>query len=592
MALCRPRWLVTIGFLAPLLACRVSPSWAQLPTSYDLRSVTTGSGTVAWVSSIQNQGTAEDCWTFASATAMDSNLLKSGLLQTGSVAPAPAVSSWHLSVANGNPNQLNPAVAFTNGSNWGGFEYMALGYATRGAGQWTIPGSYNPATHVTTFGGGPVSNSSPANAFPAAIANYTGNDADFTPNPITPLLPPVNQPTAWRVTNVAIYDQGFSSNVVLPSPSGTRGGYVEYSYTLGAADPQVQVVKSAILANGAVTTSMNANGNFISASNATGSPTLNTIYYSNDSDATGNSDHEVTIIGWDDTRVTYSDATTISGTGAWLVQNSWGTSFYSNTPSNYSDGTFWASYNDAVIGRTGVASFQLASMAPYGQTVLQNELGPMAYAEDFAVVAGAPDDQTGWVGSPTGMGTVSASSVMSILTPGTDTPLAALGMATQIGGVTVTASIYQWNPATQAFGPLMDQVTTSNSTVGFFLASLSQPLSLTGGQPYAVRLDYALSGSAVLGAAPVTIGGSGINGYLDVTAGLSYYLDPGTSQWIDMGSLAFAPYSGAGQSAGGILFLKGYTTSIPELDLDGVGGPLAIAVAALALFERHRRRAA
>lgn len=130
-------------------------------------------------------------------------------------------------------------------------------------------------------------------------------------------------------------------------------------------------------------------------------------------------------------------------------------------------------------------------------------------------------------------------------------PLAALGLATQIGGVTVTASIYQWNPATQSFGPLMDQVTTSNSTVGFFLASLSQPLSLTGGQPYAVRLDYALSGSAVLGAAPVTIGGSGINGYLDVTAGLSYYLDPGTSQWIDMETLAFLPYSGSGPSGGG-----------------------------------------
>lgn len=171
---------------------------------------------------------------------------------------------------------------------------------------------------------------------------------------------------------------------------------------------------------------------------------------------------------------------------------------------------------------------------------------------------------------------------------GPDTPLAALGLATQIGGVTVTASIYQWNSATQSFGPLMDQVTTSNSTVGFFLASLSQPLSLTGGQPYAVRLDYALSGSAVLGAAPVTIGGSGINGYLDVTAGLSYYLDPGTAQWIDMETLAFAPYSGSGPSAGGILFLKGYTAA-PELDASGLAGAVAIAVGILALAERRLR---
>jgi hypothetical protein len=247
------------------------------------------------------------------------------------------------------------------------------------------------------------------------------------------------------------------------------------------------------------------------------------------------------------------------------VQNSWGTSFYTNKPPNYSNGTFWASYNDAVIGRSGVASFQLASIAPHGQTVLQNELGPMSYADDFAAVAGAPDDQTGWVGSPTGMGTVSASSVMSILTPGADTPLAALGMATQIGGVTVTASIYRWNSATESFKPLIDQVTTSNSTVGLFLAPLSQPLSLMGGQPYAVRLDYALGGSAVRGAAPVTIGGSGINGYLDVTAGLSYYLDPGTSQWIDMSSLAFAPTQGVVILLGGSFFSRVTCRRSPNL---------------------------
>ena len=41
------------------------------PSSYDLRAVGSGNSTVAWVPAIQNQGAAEDCWTFASATAMN-----------------------------------------------------------------------------------------------------------------------------------------------------------------------------------------------------------------------------------------------------------------------------------------------------------------------------------------------------------------------------------------------------------------------------------------------------------------------------------------------------------------------------------------
>lgn len=280
VSFCRIAAVVVVTTLASLAPGRAR---AQLPTTYDLRSVTTLAGSVAWVSAIQNQGTAEDCWTFAAATAMDSNLLMQGYLPSGAAAPAPEVSSWHLSTANGNPNQINPAQAFGNSSNWGTTgEYPVLGYVTRGSGQWTIPGSPNPATSVTTFGGGPVSNNSnPLNVFPTVISNYGGDDAAFTPNPITPLLPPVPQPTAWRVTNMAILDQGVPSNLALPVASGTSviGGspYLSYSYTQGAADPQVQAVKQAILAHGAVTTFMNADDRAFSmlAPGVSNSPTVN-----------------------------------------------------------------------------------------------------------------------------------------------------------------------------------------------------------------------------------------------------------------------------------------------------------------------------
>jgi len=587
------RRLLALVLAATSTAAFAGRGAAQPPTAYDLRSVTTAGGTVAWVSAIQDQGTAEDCWTFASATAMDSSLLMQGYLPTGASAPAPEVSSWHLSVANGNPNQIIPSAAFGNNTNWGtSGEYPVLGYVTRGAGQWAIPTNPNPATHVTTFGGGPVSNSAnPLNVFPDSISNPTTDDANFQPNPLTPLFPPVNQPVAWRVTNMAILDQGFSNNVVLPASTGTANlqgtSYLTYAYTLGAADPQVQAVKEAILANGAVTTFMNADYHAFSmmSSGASNNAAVN-VQYVNPQMATGFSDHSVTIIGWDDTQAIASASG--STTGGWIVQNSWGTDTMGDA-NGTTYGTFWVSYDDAVIGRSGVASFQLAPMTGWSQTVLQNELGPTALSDNFDVVQGPPDDQPGWVGSPTGMATVNASTVMSILTPGSDSLLAGLGLATQIGDVSVNASIYEWDASTQAFGALLTSATFTNDAIGFFLGTLPSALLLQGGDAYAVQLEYLQSGTPIVGAAPVTIGGSGINGYLSVTAGLSYYLDPG-SGWIDMNQLTFTSPSASGDASGGILFLKGYLSSVPEIDPSAVGGAAGLVVAALSLLEGRLRR--
>lgn len=572
------------------------PGLAQLPVAYDLRGVATAGGTVAWVSAVQNQGTAEDCWTFASATAMDSNLLMRGYLPTGSNAPQPEVSSWHLSTANGNPNQLDAALAFGNASNWGtSGEYPVLGYVTRGAGEWAIPSAPNPLTHVATFGGGPVSNNAsvtPSNSFPASIADWDLNrpDSEFTPNPITSLLPPVNQPTAWRVTKMSILDQGFSNNVGLPAVSGTIaiGGtqYQTYSFTQGAADPQVQAVKQAILAGGAVTTFVNADYRAFStlAPGASNSPTVN-VQYVNPQIATGYSDHSVTIIGWDDTQPIASASG--STTGGWIVQNSWGTDGMGDAAGT-TFGTFWASYDDAVIGRSGVASFELTPMSGWSQTVLQNELGPMESSSDFDVIGGAAYDQTGWIGSATGMAPIDASSVMSILTPAGDGWLGGLGLATQIGGVSVDVSIYEWDAALQSFGTLLATSTFANDSIGFFLGTLPAALFLEGGQSYAVQLDYEQGGAPVTGAAPVTIGGSGINGWLDgVTAGLSYYLDGGS--WIDLNTLDFTSSSGP-DAHGGILFLKGYLSTVPEIDPAGMASAMALAAGALSLLERRRGR--
>ncbi|MEI8292492.1 MAG: autotransporter domain-containing protein, partial [bacterium] len=535
---------------------------AQIPISYDLRSV--NGGTQAWVPTIQNQGTAEDCWTFASATAMNSNLLKTGLLPASSIPPAISVSSWHLSTRNGSPDQLISEDAFSSSnSNWGGDIYQTLGYVTRGNGQWHIPNA-NPEIipgvgyrYQQTMGGGPIFDSQyPINPFPVTVTNSSGY-----PPYLGPLVPAASQSSPYRVATMSLYDQGFSNNVALPVPSGnvTIGGttYDTYNFNLGVNDPQVAVIKNALLSNGAVTTYMNADGDFHTVS---GAP-VNTIQYFNSKNATAYSDHAVTIIGWNDTYTMTDPKSSVTSTGAWLVQNSWGSTTWNN-----SDGTFWASYNDAVIGRSGVASFTLVNNAPYSTTVLQNELGPMDYSGNYYGVANVPP---AGMGAPTGMATRNENTVASILTPTSNGELLALGIATQVAGVLVQVSIYDsWNN-----GPA-NLLTSGNFTfsdIGYFQADLPTSLNLTANDPIVVELTYldADTLTPVSGAIPITVGGSGINGYTQVTHGLSYYLDG--SAWRDFADVSYNPYYEAPDITGGIVFLKGIT-ALPLGDYTWTGG--------------------
>lgn len=519
-------------FLCAFLACL---SIVQAQQSYDLRSVSDTNGTTSWVPDIQDQGLFGDCWTFASATAMNSNLLKTGLLPAAATPPPIQISSWHLSTANGAPESLvGPNYGGDGNHTWGGFEYQAMGYVSRGQGQWAVPGvSANSTTNITTFGGGPVFNSqNPLNPFPVVFDTST-------PANIGNLIPPANQTPAYLVTSVTMYDQGFNNNVPLPTPISPGGS--DYIFNLGAADPQVAAVKQAILSKGAVTTSMNANqySYFHSIPNGNGTYTVN---YFNPSLNPNNTDHEVTIIGWNDNYSMTDPNTNVTTTGAWIVQNSWGKNYWngSNQPN---DGTFYAAYNDAAIGRTGVAAFQLSAASTVSPVFLQNELGPLSYANNYI-------DGQGILGMAQRNETMAA----SILTPASSGQLTALGLATQIGNVHVTANIFgSWND-----GPtnLLSTETFLLDSIGYQVNNLSTPISLPSGTSIVIELVYDTAG-----AMPVVIGGDGLNGYTTVTGGLSYYWD-GTT-WKDYAQVGFSAYSGSLDITGGILFVKGIT-AVPE----------------------------
>ena len=100
--------------------------------------------------------------------------------------------------------------------------YQALGYLTRGTGQWQIPNASSDIVSVMghlyrqCMGGGPVVDSSqyPTNPFP----NSLSASADYPPY-LGLLVPTSGQSIPYRGTSLAFHDQGFSNNVALPTPS-------------------------------------------------------------------------------------------------------------------------------------------------------------------------------------------------------------------------------------------------------------------------------------------------------------------------------------------------------------------------------------
>jgi hypothetical protein len=236
------------------------------------------------------------------------------------------------------------------------------------------------------------------------------------------------------------------------------------------------------------------------------------------------------------------------------VQNSWGTG-------TNSDGTFWASYNDAVIGRVGVSTYTLLDNAPYSSTVIQNELGPTAIGEYFAATFAGPTKD---LYIPSGMPTVAHHTAAAVLTPASDGELRALGLFTQLANVLVEVAIYEtWDNGPSGF---LGGSRYTLDDIGYFQVELPESLTLTAADSIVVQLTYldALTLDPALGALGITIGGSGLNfdsNTNSVASGLSYYLDG--SAWTDFATLDYPFIDGPGGVTGGVLFLKGIT-AVPE----------------------------
>jgi hypothetical protein len=324
---------------------------------------------------------------------------------------------------------------------WGGFPYQAIGYFTRGFGRWKLE------NRNFLVGGGPILRTGdPLNAYPLAAANSNLDLAPYAPPANQPLLP-------YRLAQA------------LEFVETDRGAARGKAPTAAFRD----IIKHAILRYGALDTNMNAN-----YLNGPLGDTFNSKY---DTYAyTGNSaaiSHDVTIIGWNDDVPVYDAQGTLLGTGAWLIQNSWGTSFAKSKKAvPKPDGCFWLGYCDTVAVKYSCA------MVPerrhgISNTVLQNQF--FHYAGDLSA------------GFPAGTRTLAATK----LVPQTETKLLRVGLWTVADRCTVDIRIYGgWGARGPLGTPLAVLRDVLIPTRGYSEIPLRAPLPLATGQPIYVVVDF------------------------------------------------------------------------------------------------------
>jgi len=132
-------------------------------------------------------------------------------------------------------------------------------------------------------------------------------------------------------------------------PAGTPQKTATAWYWLGDLDSSVQTLKDYLYNQGPVAVSVSVTSvNTWCSSN--GLPQFNSMSWDSSvvvpgQDASTGNDHAVLVVGWDDSKAWHSS---YPGTGAWLVKNSWGTS-WGNPGEN---GYFWIGYGGHGIGKS------------------------------------------------------------------------------------------------------------------------------------------------------------------------------------------------------------------------------------------------
>lgn len=220
----------------------------------------------------------------------------------------------------------------------------------------------------------------------------------------------------------------------------------------GTREAKIAKLKEALLRSGAVGTALAWTTRLYSSSR-------NSFYQPPTDREEAN--HAVTIVGWDDDRTTQAPTK-----GAWLVKNSWGTSWGSG-------GYFWIAYGDKIAGQhpeMGAVSFE--------------ESAPVRHRRVYA------HDYHGWRDTASDI-----AAGFNAFTAKGDETLEHVGIYTALDDVIYTVRVWR----TFADGELRDLASQREGwadVAGWRSVELNWPVGLTAGEKFYVEVELDRGGMA------------------------------------------------------------------------------------------------
>ena len=262
-------------------------------------------------------------------------------------------------------------------------------------------------------------------------------------------------------------------------------------------------------------------------------------YYSTVSD---NTNHAISVVGWDDDKVTNS-----SNKGAWLVRNSWGSDEYSHF------GYFWMSYDEpSIYDRV----YALDCVSDTGSS--DDDFYDHNYQYDLSAYS-----QYGWIGTGT------SSTIANIFTATGTQSLKAVGVETQNPNINYTVNIYTdiANSSNPESGTLVRTQTGSFTYQGFHTIKMDNPLTLTKGEKFSVVIKLesmdGKSGAYYVMESKYNLGNAA-SWYCGGEKGQSFYYNYG---WRDMV-----------ESMGANVRIKAYTDDTDEVQIQKPSAPSGLSV--------------
>ena len=345
---------------------------------------------------------------------------------------------------------------------------------------------------------------------PTASYNYLsmGGDSSFIYHAYANWVGVADEKTAPYSGAAATLESGLSNDIAMNDSAHLRNFYI-----VNKADRKY--IKQLIKEYGGVGMSYYDDNQYYDYSTNS--------YYSTVSD---NTNHAISVVGWDDDKVTNS-----SNKGAWLVRNSWGSDEYSHF------GYFWMSYDEpSIYDRV----YALDCVSDTGSS--DDDFYDHNYQYDLSAYS-----QYGWIGTGT------SSTIANIFTATGTQSLKAVGVETQNPNINYTVNIYTdiANSSNPESGTLVRTQTGSFTYQGFHTIKMDNPLTLTKGEKFSVVIKLesmdGKSGAYYVMESKYNLGNAA-SWYCGGEKGQSFYYNYG---WRDMV-----------ESMGGNVRIKAYTDDV------------------------------